>query len=159
MVRLVRDRDLSGTVRKLYGDKGRQIVRSLEPQCLSGFRKDERFRIMRSDVILVVDKGEFIFFDCAYEEMLQALGPIRDDPTIPWTMFNDDVQMGFFDVYDQYILNILYHRRVQPGMTKAQVRALLPKIMPEVRAFVARKNGIDPGPPHRRKEPRERRSR
>jgi hypothetical protein len=110
-------------------------------------------------VILVVDKGEFIFFDCAYEEMLQALGPIRDDPTIPWTMFNDDVQMGFFDVYDQYILNILYHRRVQPGMTKAQVRALLPKIMPEVRAFVARKNGIDPGPPHRRKEPRERRSR
>jgi hypothetical protein len=26
-------------------------------------------------------------------------------------MFNDDVQMGFFDVYDQFLLNILYDPR------------------------------------------------
>ncbi len=26
-------------------------------------------------------------------------------------MFNDAVRMGFFGVYDQYILNILYHPR------------------------------------------------
>jgi hypothetical protein len=61
---------------------------------------------------------------------------------VPWTMFNDDVQMGFFDVYDQYILNILYHPRVQPGMTAAEVRALLPEVMPDVRAWVAGKNGL-----------------
>ncbi len=78
------------------------------PQCLSGFRKDETFRITHSDVILVVDAGDFIFYDCVYEELLQALGPINDTNAVPWTMFNDDVQMGFFDVYDQYILNILY---------------------------------------------------
>jgi hypothetical protein len=147
IVRLVRDRDLAKTVTKLYGARGKEIVRSLEPQCLSGFRKDGQFRITHSDVILVADAGEFIFYDCAYEELLQALGPIRDDSSVPWTMFNDDVQMGFFDVYDQYLLNILYHRRVEPGMTKAQVRALLPEIMPEVRAHVARINQIDPNPP------------
>jgi hypothetical protein len=142
MVRLVRDRDLPRTVRELYGKNSRQILRSLEPQCLSGLRKDESYRIERSDVILVADAGDFIFYDCAYEELLQALGPIRDDPTVPWTMFNDDVQMGFFDVYDQYILNILYHPRVQPGMTAAEVRALLPQVMPDVRAWVASKNGL-----------------
>lgn len=143
-VKLVRDRDLARTVTEIYGKRGKEIVRSLEPQCLSGLSKDASFRILRSDVILVVDAGDFIFYDCAYEEILQAMGPIRDDPTVPWTMFNDDVQKGFFDVYDQYLLNILYHPRIRAGMTRKQVRALLPQIMPDVRAFVARVNGLKP---------------
>jgi Protein of unknown function (DUF2927) len=144
VVRLVRDRDFPRTIRELYGKRSRQILRSLEPQCLSGLRRDASYRIMRSDVILVVDAGEFIFYDCAYEELLQALGPIRDDPSVPWTMFNDRVQMGFFDVYDQYLLNILYDPRIRAGMTRAQVRALLPEVMPTVRAFVAQVNGLKP---------------
>lgn len=143
-VKLVRDRDLARTVGEVYGKQGQRIVRSLEPQCLSGLSKDKTFRILRSDVILVVDAGDFIFYDCAYEELLQAMGPIRDDPTVPWTMFNDNVQKGFFGVYDQYLLNILYHPRITAGMTRRQVRALLPQIMPDVRAFVARINGLKP---------------
>ena len=67
----------------------------------------------------MVDAGDFIFYDCAYEEMLQSLGPINDDESVPWTMFNDNVQMGFFDVYDQYLLNMLYHPRIRPGMNRA----------------------------------------
>jgi Protein of unknown function (DUF2927) len=51
-------------------------------------------------------------------------------------MFNDDVQMGFFDVYDQFLLNILYDPRVRPGMTKEEVNGLLPKVLPTVRAWV-----------------------
>jgi DUF2927 family protein len=90
----------------------------------------------------VVDAGEFIFYDCAYEELLQSLGPINDDSSVPWTMFNDKVQKGFFDVYDQYLLNILYHPRVRPGMTKQEVRTLLPEIMPAVRGWVAKINGL-----------------
>ena len=144
VVRLVRERDFARTLRELYGKNSRRILRSLEPQCLSGLRRDATYRIVRSDVLLVADTDDFIFYDCAYEELLQALGPIRDDPTIPWTMFNDDVQMGFFDVYDQYLLNILYHPRIRAGMTRAQVRALLPEVMPTVRAFVAQVNGLPP---------------
>jgi hypothetical protein len=153
-VRLVRDRDLEATIRRLYGKRGEKIVKSLEPQCLSGFSRDEQYRIVRSDVILVVDAGEFIFYDCAYEELLQALGPIQDTKDIPWTMFNDDVQKGFFGVYDQYLLNILYHPKVRPGMTPAQVRRILPAIMPEVRAIVARNNKIEARPPPLPKKPR-----
>jgi len=145
VVRLVRDRDLAAALRATYGrDRARAIQRSLEPQCLSGFAKDASFRIVRSDVFLVADAGDFIFYDCAYEEILQSLGPINDDPSVPWTMFNDNVQMGFFGVYDQYLLNILYHPRVRPGMTRGEVRALLPEIMPEVRAWVAKVNGLTP---------------
>ena len=46
---------------------------------------------------------------------------INDDSSVPWTMFNDNVQMGFFDVYDQYLVNILYDPRVRPGMRKGEV--------------------------------------
>ncbi len=41
-------------------------------------------------------------------------------------MFNDDVSMGFFDIYDQYLLNILYDPRIKAGMTVDEVRAVTP---------------------------------
>jgi hypothetical protein len=145
VVSLVRDRDLSRTIANLYGrEHARRIQSSLEPQCLTGFRKNESFSIEHAEVIVVADAGDFVFYDCAYEEMLQALGPINDDDTIPWTMFNDDVQMGFFDLYDQYLLNLLYHQRIRPGMTRAEAEAVVPEILPDVRAFVARTNGLGP---------------
>jgi len=145
VITLVRDRDLDRTIAGMFGrEHARKIERALEPQCLAGFRKDDSYRITRSEVILVVDAGEFIFYDCAYEEILQSLGPINDDQSVPWTMFNDDVQMGFFDLYDQYLLNLLYHARMRPGMTREEARAVIDQIMPDVRAFVARTNGLPP---------------
>jgi hypothetical protein len=141
VVRLVADRDLKRTIRSLYGnDRAKRIQQSLDPQCLSGIGKDKRFRIRRAEVILPVDAGEFTFYDCAYEEMLQALGAINDDRSVRWTMFNDDVQMGFFDIYDQYLLNILYDPRVRAGMTKEQVNALLPQVLPTVRTWITNAN-------------------
>jgi hypothetical protein len=138
VVTLVQSRDFARTIRAHYGpDKAKQIQQSLHPQCLSGIGKDRSFRIRRAEVILPVDAGEFAFYDCAYEELLQALGVINDDNSVPWTMFNDNVQMGYFDVYDQYLLNILYDPRVRPGMTKAELDKLLPEVLPTVRAWVA----------------------
>src|SRR5262249_4485072 len=151
VVTLVRDRDLPIAIDRIYGrERARLIERSLEPQCLSSFRKDESFRIKHSDVIVVADAGDFIFYDCLYEEMLQALGPINDTNAVPWTMFNDAVQMGFFDIYDQYILNLLYDPRIEPGMDAGDALAMLPQIMPAVRAWVAPVNGLDEGACHRR---------
>src|SRR6476620_7014797 len=61
IVSLVHDRDLAHAIRALYGiDRARRIQRSLEPQCLSGFRKDENSRILHSDVIIVADAGDFV---------------------------------------------------------------------------------------------------
>lgn len=145
IVRLVHNRDIGRTIRAFVGrDQADRIQRSLDPQCLSGFRKDAAYRIEHAQVILPVDAGDFVFYDCAYEELLQALGPINDDPSVPWTMFNDNVRLGYFGIYDQFLLNILYHRGIRPGMTVAEVRTVLPAVLPAVRAFVAKKNGIPP---------------
>jgi hypothetical protein len=142
-VKLVRDRDLYRTIASFYGsERAREIRTSLDPQCLSGFRKSEKYEIEHSDVILTVDSGDFIFFDCAYEELLQSLGPINDTSSVPWTMFNDDVSMGFFDVYDQYILNVLYDPRVKAGMTVTEVKAVLPEVLADVRVWVKKINNL-----------------
>ncbi len=144
-VKLVRDRDLAGAIGQLYGrERVRRIQRSLAPQCLSSFRRNETFRIIRADVIVVADAGDFVFFDCIYEELLQALGPINDTNSVPWTMFNDNVHMGFFGIYDQYILNILYDPRIRPGMQPDEVHAVLPQVLPAVRAWVMSVNKLGP---------------
>lgn len=141
VVTLVRHRAFARTVRSYYGrERAKQIQSSLRPQCLSGIGKDRDNRITRAEAILPVDVGDFAFYDCAYEELLQGLGVINDDASVPWTMFNDDVQMGFFDLYDQYLLNILYDPRVRPGMTKSEVSNVLPDVLPAVRAWVAKAN-------------------
>ena len=143
LVKLVRDRDLHRTIATFYGsERASEIRSSLDPQCLRGFRKNERFEIEHSDVILTVDNGDFVFFDCAYEELLQSLGPINDTSTVPWTMFNDNVSMGYFDVYDQYLLNLLYDPRIKAGMTVQEVRAVLPDVLADVRAWVRKVNNL-----------------
>src|SRR5579862_1663217 len=79
LVKLVRDHNLYPAIASFYGrERAREIKTSLDPQCLSGFRKNEAYEIQHSDVILTVDNGDFVFLDCAYEELLQALGPIND---------------------------------------------------------------------------------
>jgi hypothetical protein len=142
-VKLVRDRDLQRTIATFYGsERAKEIRSSLDPQCLSGFRKNDNFEIEHSDVILTVDNGDFTFLDCAYEELLQSLGPINDTTSVPWTMFNDNVSMGYFDVYDQYLLNLLYDPRIRPGMTVQEVKAMLPDVLADVRAWVRKVNNL-----------------
>jgi len=143
LVKLVRDRDLYRTISAFYGvARAKEIKTTLDPQCLSGFRKNEKFEIEHSDVILTVDNGDFVFLDCAYEELLQSLGPINDTATVPWTMFNDNVSMGYFGVYDQYLRNLLYDPRIKAGMTVQEVKAALPAVLADVRTWVKQVNGL-----------------
>jgi hypothetical protein len=143
VVTLVRERNFQRTLASMYGDeRASEIKKSLDPECLSGFTKNEHFEIEHSEVILAVDTSDFTFLDCAYEELLQSLGPINDTSSVPWTMFNDQVQMGYFDVFDQYLLNMLYDPRVKAGMTIDETKAILPEVLVTARAFVRQLNGL-----------------
>jgi hypothetical protein len=50
--------------------------------------------------------------------------------------------MGFFDVYDQYILNVLYDPRIKAGMTLQEVKAVLPDVLTDVRLWVRKVNNL-----------------
>ena len=77
-----------------------------------------------------------------FQELLQSLGPINDTSSVPWTMFNDNVSMGYFDVYDQYLLNLLYDPRIKAGMTVQEVKAVLPDVLTDVREWVRKVNNL-----------------
>jgi hypothetical protein len=52
------------------------------------------------------------------------------------------VSMGYFDVYDQYILNLLYDPRVKAGMTVQDVKEVLPDVLADVRIWVRKVNNL-----------------
>jgi len=50
--------------------------------------------------------------------------------------------MGYFDVFDQYILNLLYDPRIKAGMTIEEVKAVLPEALADVRIWVWKVNDL-----------------
>lgn len=90
--------------------------------------------ISRSDAVIVADEGDFLFARCMTEEILQGLGPVNDDPSLGESVFNDQSPQSSFTEFDRRILNMLYHPLVRPGMTKLEVRRVLPRVAAEVRA-------------------------
>jgi len=67
--------------------------------------------------------------DCLHEELAQALGPLNDLYRLPNSVFNDDNFHTVLTGFDMLMLRIHYSPRLQTGMSKAQVAALLPGIL------------------------------
>ena len=89
--------------------------------------------ISRAMAFVVVDEGQRTFRHCMVEEILQGLGPSNDSPRLRHSIFNDRSATDQFTPFDTYLLNMLYHPRIRPGMTRTDVRALLPSIVRDVK--------------------------
>ncbi|MEM6665809.1 MAG: DUF2927 domain-containing protein [Pseudomonadota bacterium] len=94
---------------------------------------DRRGGITRAMAFVVADEGGHMFRHCMIEEILQGLGPSNDSPRLIHSIFNDRSGVSEFTSFDRYILNMLYHPWIKPGMTRNQVRQLLPTIVRDVR--------------------------
>ena len=97
-----------------------------------------RSGIERSDAVIVGDEGDALFSRCMTEEILQGLGPLNDDPTLEHSMFNDASPFTSWRRFDRLIVNMLYHPRIEVGAWRWQVRSLLPDVLAEVKADIAR---------------------
>jgi len=85
---------------------------------------------------------------CMVEEITQSLGPVNDDWRLPNSIFNDYSDVPGFGIFDWFILNTLYDRRIKPGMTADEVRPILPKVIADARKRLKRlvaTKVIDPG--------------
>ena len=78
---------------------------------------------------IIVDKGDDVFLDCAYHELLHAFGLSNHDQHNPWTTLNQKRMVGYLTVYDRALLTLLYDPHIRPGMTAGQARALLPGLI------------------------------
>lgn len=92
--------------------------------------------ITRAQAVIVSDEGDFLFNRCMVEEILQGLGPLNDDPTLSASVFNDTSLHTRFMLHDRYVLNMLYHPQLLPGMNRQNAEALMARILADVRSYV-----------------------
>lgn len=106
----------------------------LERAACSGiaFLRDDG-TISRAMAFIVVDEGRRAFRHCMVEEILQGLGPSNDSPRLRHSIFNDRSATDKFTAFDVYLMNMLYDPRIRAGMTRTDVRTLLPSIVRELR--------------------------
>ena len=72
------------------------------------------------------------------EEIAQSLGPVNDNDALVHSIFNDQSRISGFSVFDWFILNMLYDRRVRNGMTEREVVRVLPAVIRDARARLPR---------------------
>lgn len=130
IVRLIDEKDFAAALTAAFGAAvTRQFVAKTDPQCMTSVKSGGDGEIVQSISFIIVDKGDAVFLDCAYHELLHAFGLSNHDQRNPWTTLNQRRMVGYLSVYDRALLTLLYNPRIRPGMTAGQVRAVLPALI------------------------------
>lgn len=66
---------------------------------------------------------------CFQEEISQSFGLFNDDPTVRPSIFNDDDEFALLTRHDEYLLRILYDRRLRVGMTEEEAMPIVHRII------------------------------
>jgi hypothetical protein len=129
-VRLIDEKNFKSALRAAFGaEVTRRFIARTNPQCMTSVKSSPEGQILHSVSFVIVDKGDGVFFDCAYHELLHAFGLSNHDQRNPWTTLNQRRMVGYLSVYDRALLTMLYDPRITPGMTAGQARAVLPRVM------------------------------
>jgi hypothetical protein len=129
-VRLIDEKDFHSALRDAFGAKiTKAFIARTDPQCMTSVKSGSDGAIVRSVSFVIVDQGDEVFLDCAYHELLHALGLSNHDQHNPWTMLNQNRMVGYLTVYDRALLTLLYDPKIRPGMTRRQVRHALPRLI------------------------------
>ena len=129
-VHLIDERNFKAALRAAFGDEvTKTFVDRTNPQCMTSVKSSAGGAILHSVSFVIVDKGDAVFLDCAYHELLHAFGLSNHDQRNPWTTLNQNRMVGYLSVYDRDLLTILYDPRVTPGMTAADARGVLRSVI------------------------------
>ncbi|MEM1160103.1 MAG: DUF2927 domain-containing protein [Pseudomonadota bacterium] len=70
---------------------------------------------------------------CIEEELGQAFGPAADWDGARPSIFNDDEEFALLTEHDEWLLRILYHPDLRPGMSEAEAMPIAKRIIQELR--------------------------
>jgi hypothetical protein len=130
VVRLIDEKNFAAALEAAFGrDIARKFVARTDPQCMTNVQSSADGKIIHSESFVIVDKGDDVFLDCAYHELLHDFGLSSHDQQNPWTTLNQNRTVGYLSVYDRSLLTLLYDPALQPGMSKAAVRKALPGVI------------------------------
>ena len=124
-IHVVDKRQYARVIRKeIYKDKRAKVQGQCFVRVLPGKKG-----IHSTDVVIVSDRDERTFNRCLVEEVLQGLGPLADRGHKGYSVFNSASQHSSFTMHDRVLLSALYDPRIKPGMSKAQVKNVISKVI------------------------------
>jgi hypothetical protein len=129
VVRLIDEKQFGQAIRAAFGiQTAHDFVARTDAQCMTAVKSEAEGGIIHVDTFIIVDQGDRVFLNCAYHEMLHALGLPNHDQTNPWTTLNQNRMVGYLTVYDRNLIRMLYDPRIRSGMTQAQARPAAAKV-------------------------------
>ena len=129
-VRLIDEKEFNSALVKAFGVAvTKRFIARTDAQCMTSVKSEPSGKILHSVTLVIVDKGEDVFRDCAYHELLHAFGLSHHDQSNRWTTLNQNRMVGYLTVYDRDLLTILYSPRIKAGMSRKAVRRRLPDII------------------------------
>jgi hypothetical protein len=133
-VHLIDEKNIASALEAAFGARiAKTFIRRTDPQCMTSVKSSADGRILHSVSFIIVDKGNGVFLDCAYHELLHAFGLSNHDQRNPWTTLNQRRMVGYLAVYDRALLTALYDPRIAPGMAAPQARERLPAVIRDLR--------------------------
>jgi hypothetical protein len=129
-VRLIDEKDFNAALESAFGARiAKTFIARTDPQCMTSVKSNAAGDIVHAVSFIIVDKGDDVFLDCAYHELLHAFGLSNHDQRNVWTTLNQNRMVGYLTVYDRDLLDILYDPRIRPGMPPRAARAVLPAVI------------------------------
>lgn len=104
-----------------------------DTQCVvfAGDRDDDN-QIERAVAVIRAELPDLMRAACIHEELAQGLGLPNDSPEARPSIFNDSDEFGLLTSHDELLLQMLYDKRLQPGMTADEARPIFTKIAAEL---------------------------
>ncbi len=97
--------------------------------------EDRDGALVEAHVFIGTETAGLLRRSCFHEEIVQAMGLPNDHELVRPSLFNDDEEFALFTRHDEWLMRLLYHPDIRPGMTFAEaepvVRALLRRLRPE----------------------------
>nr|WP_281501813.1 DUF2927 domain-containing protein [Aliiroseovarius sp. F20344] len=94
--------------------------------------RDDDNRIERAIAVIRAELPDRMRTACLHEEMAQGLGLPNDSPVARPSIFNDSDEFGLLTSHDELLLQMLYDRRLRPGMSADEARLTINKIAAEL---------------------------
>jgi len=85
-------------------------------------------------VLIKAEHAGLMRLSCIHEELAQAMGLANDSPLARPSIFNDDEEFALMTQHDEFLMRILYDRRLRPGMTPEEARPIVRRIAAELMA-------------------------
>ena len=137
-------RDFSALIATLGHSKEGNLT-SIWPEkvrfpCIARVAIDPISHTMQWALILIKDELNGAFRrSCYTEELIQSLGLFNDGADIRPSIFNDDAEFIELTRHDEYLLQILYDRRLRPGMMRDEaepvVREIATKLLANAKTY------------------------